>query len=795
MSIKSLGYEAIERGNFQEAVNIFRKALSQNNSADGYLGLGTAFESLGEFLTARWAYNKALELDPNNGDAKHALATLQETMLRKSKDYPVQHKVAFRALTKGIERLDRGQWVPFFMKGINVGLGLPGYYPGEYPIGKGLYLQWMEQMVAFGFNTVRVYAIHPPSFYEALYDLNHGGGKLYLLQGIWSEPPADNNLSSETYARYIAGQISEAVDVILGSASLSERPGLPSGVYKCDVSEYTIGFLLTREWESCTVAAYNNLHQRRISTYDGSFLRVDGATAFEGWVGSVVESIQSYEYQKYGLTHPVSTVCWPTLDPLEHPSESRYAEGLAAQGQIIDTKVCSEDEDVETLDLAKFAVKSGGGFFASYHVYPYYPDFMNNDYLSEEDPYATYLGQLKEHHGDQPVIVAEFGVPDSREISHWNVKGWHHGGHTDVRQAEVDVLLMKAIHKTGMSGGILFSWFDEWFKRNWLFMKYELPAERKSLWFNLQDAEECYGLIAAYPGYPKKICTLTANAHEWERAAVIAQQAAVPDGSKISGGGLALRSLKAQHDEGFLYLLLETGGAIDFKKGNYIIGLDTCDSKTGEFRMPYGFDEKTPIGLKFAIHIAGPHKSRILACKSYDKYQNQEGGDIYPHKSSEGAWVVMQNKTNDRRFSKDGRRVYPARVATMSNLTYGSLDPKAEDYNSLSDIYIRDNLIELRIPWGLINFTDPSSHMILWKQGKQMTKRTDGVRAMAVSYDPSGPSSSTSKGTGRERADALPRSMDPRDLTTYSWDGWEVPLYHFHVKAGADTYSRMLRSI
>jgi len=426
MSIRSLGYEAIERGNFQEALNIFRKDLSQNNSADGYLGLGKAYESLGELLTARWAYNKALELTPNNSDAQHAMAAIQETILRQSKDYPVRRKVAFRALRKGIEQLERGQWVPFFMKGINLGLGLPGYYPGEYPVGKGLYLRWMEQMADFGFNTVRVYAIHPPSFYEALYEVNQSGRQLYLLQGIWSEPPGDDNLISETYASYIAGQISEAVDAVLGSASLAQRPGLPGGVYKCDVSEYTIGFLLTREWESCTVAAYNDLHQRRIAAYDGSFLRVEGATAFEGWVGSVIDSIQSYEYRKYGVTHPVSAVCWPTLDPLEHPSESRYAAELAAQGLTIDTEVCVEEEDVEILDLAKFAIKNGGGFFASYHVYPYYPDFMNNDYLSEQDPYAAYIGQLKKHHGNQPLVVAEFGVPGSREISHWHVKGAHH---------------------------------------------------------------------------------------------------------------------------------------------------------------------------------------------------------------------------------------------------------------------------------------------------------------------------------------------------------------------------------
>jgi len=131
-----------------------------------------------------------------------------------------------------------------------------------------------------------------------------------------------------------------------------------------------------------------------------------------------------------------------------------------------------------------------------------------------------------------------------------------------------------------MSGGIVFSWFDEWFKRNWLFMKYELPAERKSCGSNLQDAEECYGLIAAYPGYPKKICTLWVTPMSG-RGNRDGRAAAAPDGSQKLVGASRSASLKAQHDEGFLYLLLETIGAIDFKKINYVIGLDTCDQKQG----------------------------------------------------------------------------------------------------------------------------------------------------------------------------------------------------------------------
>jgi len=41
---------------------------------------------------------------------------------------------------------------------------------------------------------------------------------------------------------------------------------------------------------------------------------------------------------------------------------------------------------------------------------------------------------------------------------------------------------------------------DEWFKRNWLVMNYEVPPERTTLWHNALDPEQNYGLLAAAPG-------------------------------------------------------------------------------------------------------------------------------------------------------------------------------------------------------------------------------------------------------------------------------------------------------
>ena len=60
-----------------------------------------------------------------------------------------------------------------------------------------------------------------------------------------------------------------------------------------------------------------------------------------------------------------------------------------------------------------------GGFFASYHAYPYYPDFLRFEYEGgQPSPYAAYLGQLRQHHAGQALMVTEFGVPTGLGAAH-----------------------------------------------------------------------------------------------------------------------------------------------------------------------------------------------------------------------------------------------------------------------------------------------------------------------------------------------------------------------------------------
>ena len=138
------------------------------------------------------------------------------------------------------------------------------------------------------------------------------------------------------------------------------------------------------------------------------------------------DTAASYEARSYGLARAVSFVNWPTLDPMRHPTETERG-GAEAE----------HDEDAYSVDPAtdpaRIAAGLGSGFlgyFANYHVYPYYPDFMNLDpgYGAHRDRhgvchYAGYLADLKAHTRGIPLLIGEYGVPTSRAIAHLHPEG------------------------------------------------------------------------------------------------------------------------------------------------------------------------------------------------------------------------------------------------------------------------------------------------------------------------------------------------------------------------------------
>jgi len=63
-------------------------------------------------------------------------------------------------------------WRPFYIKGVNLGVALPGRYPSEFPEDSSRYEGWLDSLAAMNANALRVYTILPPTFYRALRSWN-----------------------------------------------------------------------------------------------------------------------------------------------------------------------------------------------------------------------------------------------------------------------------------------------------------------------------------------------------------------------------------------------------------------------------------------------------------------------------------------------------------------------------------------------------------------------------------------------------------------------------------------------
>src|SRR5205814_9867848 len=93
--------------------------------------------------------------------------------------------------------------------------------------------------------------------------------------------------------------------------------------------------------------------------------------------------------------------------------------------------------------------------------------------------YFGYLRALKQHHAGRPLLIAEYGVPSSRGVSHLQTDGLGHGGHDEREMAEIDARLTREVRAAGAAGGVLFAWLDEWFKHTWVTIDLEVRSEER----------------------------------------------------------------------------------------------------------------------------------------------------------------------------------------------------------------------------------------------------------------------------------------------------------------------------
>ncbi len=674
-------------------------------------------------------------------------------------------------------------WHTQFWTGMDLGSTLPGHEPGEVAPTKQDYLRWFPEMKKMHVDVLRVYTIPSPDFYEALREFNSTQKEpLWVIQGVWSpedELVGKNQKGRDAYTPEITkifrNEITDAVHVVHGDANIPARPGHASGNYNADISEYMLGWIVGTEWFAPAVNTTDKSNPN-MPPYSGKYFHsTKDATPFESWSASMLDKL-SQEEMKYGWQHPVALSNWPTTDPLHHPDEANKQEDLVSVNPM----------HIEPTSAWK------AGYFASYHVYPAFPDFMRyeekyQNYRTPEgvrDPYAGYLHELRAHHKGIPLVISEYGTSSARGMAHRGALGRNQGNHTEEEQGKINSDLLDDIHNEGLDGGILFSWQDEWFKFAWNTGSLERPSGRRPMWLNRLTNEQNYGVIATDPGESAdNVIRLDGKTDDWDK------RTGGPDGlgdlvkwtsdrvlgkiPETSTSRYKDFDLSVTHDEAYVYLLMKKRkGNWDFSKQEADVGFGTLKGGSEKADKTPGVD--FPGGIQFLLQIKGDKDSHLWVNSAYDPHTWLYGAKLHyiqnpviekdPKAGVFSPWKLALNRPLTLPHTK---RKIPFEDYEVGKMKPGITDPSDPKYDSLADWYARGDVLEVRIPWTMLGFTDPSELKVWdspYKTGKIEAVKADGLRVYPAD-----------RSTGNQ-PDTMVESLD------YTWDGWDQPTFHERKK-------------
>lgn len=625
---------------------------------------------------------------------------------------------------------------PFYVNGVNLSGVLPGNQAFEPSQDPAVYLRWFGLMAEMNCNTIRVFKTMPPAFYQALKLHNQAQPKarLRLIQGIWVELPEDGDFSNPQYTAQVKADIASAIDAVHGRSC------------GADVSGWLLAYLFGREWEPQSVIAFNQMYPQP-SAFTGRYIS-STASPMECWLAEMCNEIVKLEEASYQQQHPVSFVNWVATDPLDHLQG--YKDKLGADFTV-PAEVMGDFRTNDAVSLSVANLVAGddfqAGLYSSYHVYPYYPDFLSRQpqyarVYDREGPnnFLGYLKELKSHYGSLPLLITEYGLPSSPLAAHRHPQGWHHGGLSEKQVAEVLPRLTKAIYNSGCAGGAVFSWTDGWFKRVWLWNRFYNPGDESRLWFNLLDPEQNFGLLALEPKNHTPI-TLSGNLTEWAQATQL-----TPVGNTSAVEPL---EVWATHDEGYFYLRMDLQDYDDWQFENHslYIGLNVAGDGFGNTSFPFPLHHESEQGIELML-VFSNGQARLMQSSTFRFWpplkawapnilaQQAQAKQI----ANRAGWILPQVQTNSPVLGSSGQ-VIQAQAWPLNPLRRGSLVAgDSFDSQAIWNVNADTEMLELRLPWMLAGFIAPHRKRVLEisEDGSAGYSISEGIGVSFALGDPQG---------------------------------------------------------
>lgn len=554
-----------------------------------------------------------------------------------------------------------------FWNGVNLGAAPPGHNPGEVAIDRERYRRWIEQMGDMRVHFLRIYTIHRPEFYQELrdYNLRHPDHPIYLIHGVYLPDESyleTGDLWAQEATSAFRQELLDASAAVSGELVRPQTRGRAHGVFNADVSDWLAGWIIGVEWDpyaTQTSDEKNAGQQPFTGAYFANPADATNLTPTEIWLAQRMDELATAEVAR-GRSSPMAFVNWPTTDPLEHTSEPL------------------ESEDLVSVDANNVLATPAwpGGTFASFHAYPYYPDFLryepeyqNYRVDGEVDAYAAYLVDLKRHYAQRsiPLMITEFGVPSSIGNAHLGTRGRDQGAHTEQDALQIGADLLYMFEDIGMTGGLLFMWADEWFKFTWntVVRQEVVDSERRALWHDPLTNEQWFGIVAQDP---------------------------VPTGWRITHEAReGITAVAVQTDASFVHVRVDFD---DLPERPLRIEFEAAPGVIEGASHAFVFDPEAQTMQAYVQDAVDP--IRLDGLKFDDRPPVDASG-----------WSP-QRLTLNRSLEVNGVK-QPPEFYVVGQMISGNWDPDARDYNSMATWNVDGDTLNLRIPWSMLGVADPSS--------------------------------------------------------------------------------------
>lgn len=651
-----------------------------------------------------------------------------------------------KVVDKDIYITKDNQWEKINIKGVNINGSKPGKFTSDNSVTKDEYLRWINLIYDMGANCIRVPNLLGDNFYKALYEFNEGKDEpIYLMQGIYF----DENYLEDGYdiqdidlKALFKDNIKLIIDSVHGNKyNLKKNDILQS--YDTDVSKYVIGYTLGIEFTNNDLIYTEIMNEK--GKYNGKYIyTTDDASSAESYLAQMGDYLANYQLETY-KTQPLITFIG-TSD--YHIASIRKNQ---KDDSYISTELENEGREKDYVDVENIKVKDKlkSGIAVSYNIFPSYSEMK--EYKGDM---KGYLEEINNYH-TIPVIINEFGIPSARVANDFN-DNEEKAYITEEEQGKLLAETYRAIKDSNCVGGFIFEFQDSWQRSSWN-TKNSRIFDRSVYWSDLQTYSQSFGLMAFDPGKNSSISYPDKSIDEWSNDDITTEEENL--------------SLSTKSDEKYLYLMVKSSDNIDFSKSEISIDLDVTPKSGSNHSSQFNLNFERPVD--FIINIKGQEDSSVYVHEYYNEFtfnknknKNKQRPDLmqYTHDMDEFSKILME--VRPKVYMESSEEFLDELNYEAGKLVHGDGNPSSENFNSVADFYIGENYVEIRIPWGLLNFMDPSKRQI-----KDDFYEEFKIRQLQIS--------NIFVGVTIKENDSIVKRLKSE---SYKLNGWILPKYHERLK-------------